>query len=227
MTGRPSRHRALVVAKAPVPGLAKTRLGARVGHPAAADLAAAALLDTLEACAAAFGADRCHLALAGDLADACRGAEIRSALRAWRVFTQEGGGLGDRLAHAHGTLAADGPGAVVQVGMDTPQVTPAHLTGAAGRLRPGGGVIGPADDGGWWLLGLDEPATAAVLRAVPMSTPRTGSHTRRLLSAAGVRLATAESLRDVDTVADAAHVAARAPGTRFAEAWSRVAQEVA
>lgn len=218
--------RALVVAKAPVPGLAKTRLGAQVGHVAAADLAAAALLDTLDACAAAFGGV-CHLALAGDLRGARRADHIRAALRSWHVFAQEGESLGERLAHAHGTLAAEAPGAVVQVGMDTPQLTSGLLVDAGEALLPGRGVIGPAADGGWWLLGLAEPADAVVLAEVPMSTPRTGFDTRRALTGWGVRLSSGPTLRDVDTVADAALVAREAPHTRFAEAWSRVAAEVA
>ena len=55
--------RALVMAKAPVPGRVKTRLGARVGMEVAAELAAAALLDTIAACRSAFA--ECHLALDG------------------------------------------------------------------------------------------------------------------------------------------------------------------
>lgn len=218
--------RALVVAKAPVPGQAKTRLGARIGYAAAAELAAAALLDTLEACAAAFD-DRCHLALTGDLGSACRAGEIGSALRSWRVFEQDGTSFGERLAHAHRTLAEGSAEAVVQVGMDTPQLTPALLREAAGRLRPGCGVIGPAHDGGWWLLGLAHPSAAEVLAGVPMSTPRTGFDTRRALTGWGVRLATMGTLHDVDTVADADLVARAAPGTRFAEEWARVGREVA
>lgn len=218
--------RALVVAKAPVPGLAKTRLGEYVGHVAAAELAAAALLDTIRACEAAFrGA--CHLALAGDLQDARRVDDLDAALRSWHVFAQEGESLGERLAHAHGTLAAEAPGPVVQVGMDTPQLTPGLLSRAGEALRPGHGVIGPATDGGWWLLGLAEPTDAVVLGEVLMSTRRTGFDTRRALTGWGVRLATTRTLRDVDTVTDAALVARGAPGTRFAEAWSRVAVEVA
>lgn len=225
MTGTPV-VRALVVAKAPVPGLAKTRLGAHVGHVDAAELAAASLLDTIQACAVAFrGA--CHLALAGDLQDARRADDLRAALRSWHVFTQEGESLGERLAHAHGTLAAEAPGPVVQVGMDTPQLTAGLLSGAGDALRPGHGVIGPATDGGWWLLGLAEPADAVVLAEVPMSTRRTGFDTRRALTGRGIRLAATRTLRDVDTVTDAALVAREAPGTRFAEAWSRVAVEVA
>ena len=97
MTAR--RRQCLVVAKAPVAGRAKTRLGAEIGMAAAADLAAAALLDTLDACRAAFGAGRCHLALTGDLAGAARGRRDRpAALAGWTVFEQVGDELRRRLA---------------------------------------------------------------------------------------------------------------------------------
>jgi rSAM/selenodomain-associated transferase 1 len=218
--------RVLVVAKAPVPGRAKTRLGHRIGHVAAAELAAAALLDTLEACEAAYGG-RCHLALDGELGDACRGGEIRDVLRSWRVFGQRGDSLGERLAHAHGVLAYDAPGPVVQVGMDTPQLTPGHLEEAADRLRPGQGVVAPAVDGGWWLLGLAEPARARALAGVPMSTDRTGRDTVAALAGSGARVGSAPTLRDVDTVDDAALVAAVAPASRFAAAWALYGAEVA
>lgn len=216
--------RVLVVAKAPVPGQAKTRLARRVGEREAADLAAAALLDTLDACVG-FGARR-HLALAGNLDDACRADEIREALRGWQVFSQRGDSFGERLAVAHRVLADAGPGPVLQVGMDTPQVTPRLLDETAARIRPGGGVLGPAQDGGWWLLGLDQPAAAEVLAGVPMSTSRTAFDTRRALTGWGVRLTAGRTLRDVDTAADAELVALEAPGTRFAETWARL-EEVA
>ncbi|HEX2894748.1 MAG TPA: DUF2064 domain-containing protein [Marmoricola sp.] len=217
--------RVLVVAKAPVPGLAKTRLGRRLGHLAAGELAAAALLDTLDACAAAVGVDRCHLALAGDLDDGCRSGEIREALRSWHVFPQRGEGLGARLAGAHHDLARREPGPVVQVGADTPQLTPEDLRDAATGLRPGRSVVGPAVDGGWWLLGLAEPAGARVLPGVAMSTALTHRDTVAALSGAGLQVRSAPTLRDVDTVEDAAHVAVLAPDTRFAAAWARLGSD--
>jgi glycosyltransferase A (GT-A) superfamily protein (DUF2064 family) len=213
-----------VVAKAPVAGRAKTRLGRDVGMAAAADLAAAALLDTITACTAAFG-DRCHLALAGDLDAASRGDEIRAALSTWDVFPQRGGSLGARLAAAHRRL--DG-GPVVQVGMDTPQLAPHVLVAVADRLDgPAAGVLGPAVDGGWWLLGLAEPGAAHVLRRVPMSTTSTGRDTRRALATVGVEVGLAPTLRDVDSAADADIVAAAAPGTSFASTWAALAEAVA
>jgi uncharacterized protein len=97
--------------------------------------------------------------------------------------------------------------------MDTPQVTPAMLTTANERLDDHDAVFGPAADGGFWLLGLREP-DPALLRGVPMSRPDTGAHQRERLT--GKRVATLETLIDVDTAADAVRVAAQAPGTRFA-----------
>jgi glycosyltransferase A (GT-A) superfamily protein (DUF2064 family) len=83
----------LVVAKAPVAGLAKTRLAAGeggVGDVAAADLAAAALLDTLEA---ATDAPRRVVAMTGDIAAAERSQELREVLADWVVVPQRGEGF--------------------------------------------------------------------------------------------------------------------------------------
>lgn len=209
--------RALVVAKSPVPGRVKTRLGAVVGMELAAELAAAALLDTVSACAAAF--EECHLALDGDLGESVRAAELEAALVGWSVFPQADGDLGRRLAHAHEHVGASGTGPVVQVGMDTPQLTATLLREAAARTGPGAAALGPAADGGWWVLALADPAAARVLADVAMSTPDTCRLTAAALSAAGVSVRTAPLLRDVDTTADAAAVAAAAPATRFAAAW--------
>jgi glycosyltransferase A (GT-A) superfamily protein (DUF2064 family) len=216
--------RVLVTAKAPVPGRAKTRLGAAVGAVVAADLAAAALLDTVTAATAAFPG-RCHLALDGDLAAAARSAQIREALAGWHVFAQCDGTFGERLAHAHRTVAEHGPGAVVQVGMDTPQVTVAALHEAASAVGRGAGAggadaaLGPAEDGGWWVLALADGRRARALTDVEMSRSDTCAATRRALVAGGAAVTTVGRLRDVDTVADAAAVALAAPGTRFARAW--------
>ncbi len=211
--------RFLVVAKAPHPGQVKTRLGAEIGLRAAAEVAAAALLDTLAACRAAAGADRCHLVLAGELDGAVGEADLRAGLAGWTVRPQRGRGLAERLVHAHQDL---GPGPVVQLGMDTPQVDGPLLTAVADRLDLREAVLGQAVDGGWWVLGLRDPVGAQVLRDVPMSQPTTGRDTRAALASAGLDVAEAAVLRDVDTATDADLVAAGAPATAFARAWRGV-----
>ena len=219
-----TRTRCLLVAKAPVPGRAKTRLGATIGHDAAAELAAASFLDSVEACTEAFGAGGCVLALSGDLRSGVRGDEIVAALDGWTVVGQSGDGLGERLARAHGDA---GPGQVVQIGMDTPQVTPARLTGLAGLLADHDAAVGSAEDGGWWGLALRDPRQARALVTVPMSRPDTGARTLDALAAAGLAVTLGEPLRDVDTVVDAEAVARECPSTRFAECWSRLGVLVA
>ena len=217
-----SEPHCLVVAKAPVAGRAKTRLGAEVGMAAAADLAAAALLDTLDACRATFGPERTHVALTGTLTRAARGREIAAQLRGWSVFAQVGDTFADRLAAAHAEVGRRTGAPTVQIGMDTPQVTEALLRAVAAGLDEHDAVLGDAPDGGWWVLALRDPADAVALRDVPTSTPYTGARTREALQGRGLGVGDAPPLRDVDTVADARAVAAAAPGTRFAAAWSRV-----
>lgn len=211
---------ALVVAKAPVPGLAKTRLAATIGDDAAAELAAASLLDTLDAVAAA-PVRRRVVALTGELTGAHRAAELHRRLTAFTVVPQRGPDFAHRLANAHAD-AADG-GAVLQIGMDTPQVTADLLAGCGRALLSTDAVLGPAADGGWWLLGVTRAAMAGCLRTVPMSRPDTGALTRKSLQESGFEVAEVQELADVDTEddIDAVYRACR-PGSRFARAVDRL-----
>jgi glycosyltransferase A (GT-A) superfamily protein (DUF2064 family) len=211
--------RALVVAKAPVAGRVKTRLGADVGLERAARLAAAALRDTVETCTATYGAQGCHLALDGDLALGVDAEHLLAATRGWTVHRQADGGFDVRLAAAHADVAAAGPGPVLQVGMDTPHLTPELLHEVGSGLEEHDAVLGPAPDGGWWVLALRDPRAAAALVGVPMSTPSTHDDSHAALVAHGLSVATAPELRDVDTVADADAVADEAPDTWFARTW--------
>ena len=206
----------LVVAKAPVPGRAKTRLGATLGDRVAADIAAAALLDTLDAVAAAPVAARV-VALTGELDAAVNAAEIRHRLESFTVIAQRGDGFADRLANAHIDAANGYP--VLQIGMDTPQVTAKLLARCACALQLAPALLGFARDGGWWALGVHAPATAECLRSVPMSQPDTGALTLEALRSNGVDVKLVEELADVDVVDDILAVRnACAPTSRFAQA---------
>ncbi|MCV7298403.1 DUF2064 domain-containing protein [Mycobacterium barrassiae] len=210
---------ALVVAKAPVPGQAKTRLAAAIGDRAAADIAAAALLDTLDAVAAAPVAARV-VAMTGDLDAASASAEIRSRLDAFTVVPQRGDGFAERLANAHlDAAAAAGARPVVQIGMDTPQVSAEMLVECAQQLSRTDAVLGLAADGGWWVLGVSDASMADCLREVPMSRSDTGALTLAALYSKGFRVELMAELADVDLVDDIEPVRRMcAPDSRFARA---------
>ncbi len=222
MIGRPVAT-VLVIAKAPVPGLAKTRLTPPYSAHQAAALAAAALLDTIDAAIVAqcrLGGGRPVVALTGDLDRAAAAPAIRAALARTTVIGQRGKGLAERLAAAHADCSAVRPGPTVQIGMDTPQVDPAELVRAAGRLDDHDAVLGPATDGGWWLLALGRPDDAERLVGVPMSRPDTGRRTVDALRAGGRRVDAVARLTDVDEAAAADAVAHDCPGSRFAILWA-------
>ncbi|MGZ8801214.1 MAG: TIGR04282 family arsenosugar biosynthesis glycosyltransferase [Mycobacterium sp.] len=213
----------LVVAKAPVPGLAKTRLAVAIGDDAAAEIAAAALLDTLDAVAASPVVARV-VALTGNLDDAKCANEIRSRLADFVVVTQRGEDFAARLANAHlDAAAAIGGLPVLQIGMDTPQVNPQLIGRCAQSLADNDVVLGMARDGGWWVLGVTDAATADCLRGVPMSAPDTGAVTLAALQHTGVNVELVSELADVDTLEDVGEVRrACPPGSRFSRITATV-----
>ncbi|MFR9793230.1 DUF2064 domain-containing protein [Streptomyces sp. MB22_4] len=196
----------LVIAKEPRPGRVKTRLTPPFTPVEAAGLAEAALADTLHTVAAA-PASRRLLVL-----DGAPGGWLPPG---FEVLPQCGGGLDERLADAF--AHCDGP--ALLIGMDTPQVTPDLLTVDFADCDA---YLGPAEDGGFWALGLAAP-DPALLRGVPMSTPVTGAVQRARLTDAGLRVRELPRLRDVDVADDARAVAALSPHGRFAARLARYA----
>ena len=200
----------LVVAKEPVPGCVKTRLCPPCTAAQAAELAEAALVDTLEAVA------RCHVGRRLLALDGSPGPWLPAG---FEVFPQQGRGLDERLAAAWDR--AGGPG--IQIGMDTPQVTASFSTTACNgswhqAQRPLSASRRTAVGGHWDC----DSRTRRVFLGVPMSTPRTGFAQQRRLRDLGHDPVPLPRLRDVDNMDDAVAVANDAPGTRFAEACRRV-----
>jgi uncharacterized protein len=202
----------LIMAKSPVPGQVKTRLCPPLTPEEAADVAAASLLDTLEAALSTPGAVPV-VALAGVV----RREDVRDALAECVVIPQRGWTFADRLANAHADVARFGM-PVLQIGMDTPQVTPSLLESCAEFDEA---ALGFALDGGWWALGLRDPLHAEVLREVPMSRADTGIRTLEALLGLNIRML--PKLSDVDAIADARAVAAQVPGGRFAATLTEIA----
>ncbi|GAB2816631.1 DUF2064 domain-containing protein [Streptomyces chlorus] len=200
----------LVIAKEPRPGHVKTRLTPPFTPAQAAALAEAALADTLETVL------RCPARRRVLFLDGAPGRWLPPGIE---VVPQASGGLDKRLAAAFAAVA-DGP--ALLVGMDTPQLTPKLLAPVLdpGAWRGCDAWFGPAEDGGFWALGLAAP-DPALLQNIPMSTAYTGAAQRHRLTRAGLQVRDLPLLRDVDTAPDAAEVAVTAPGSRFATLLKR------
>lgn len=190
----------IVLAKEPRPGFVKTRLTPPCSEFEAAALAEAALRDTLDV-VLHTPARRRLVAL-----DGSPGPWLPDG---FDVIPQPGGSLDERIAHVIGVVEPP----IVLIGMDTPQVTAELLSMCDFGACPA--WLGPAIDGGFWLLGLAEPDPALV-RGVPMSVPHTYAAQRQRIIRSGLDLGTLPALRDVDTWEDATAVAELAPATRFA-----------
>jgi glycosyltransferase A (GT-A) superfamily protein (DUF2064 family) len=205
------KPRLIVIAKAPIPGVSKTRLCPPCTPIEAAVVAEAALGDTLSA---AMGVTGVHPVLV------LEGRAGSWLPRGMEVIPQRGGGLDQRLAGAFD----DCGGPALLIGMDTPQVTPALLGSCVDALLAPGvdAVLGPALDGGWWAAGLRRPMASAFL-GVPMSTGHTCDVQRRRLAGLGLHVAELPALSDVDLWEDALSVASGAAGGRFAVAVAAVA----
>jgi rSAM/selenodomain-associated transferase 1 len=193
-----ARTAVLVFAKAPEPGQVKTRLAARIGAGPAAVLAARL---TLRALATTRAADvgPVELWCAPDMAhpffELCR--------RRHDVLLREqsGADLGARMAHALRAALAHHPAAIL-VGTDVPCMNVEDLRGAAAALVAGAdAVFGPAEDGGYWLVGLRRVADD-VFSAVPWSTDAVLGVTRQRCAGLGWRVEEIATRWDVDRPED-------------------------
>jgi rSAM/selenodomain-associated transferase 1 len=183
-----------VMARAPHPGACKTRLAASIGPGGAAALYRAMLLDTLDAIERTCDARLVVMAAPED--------DGVAALRAiapvsWEIDAQEGAGLGARLAHAFATLGADGR-AVALVDSDSP-TAPWDVAGRslARFVGPRRALMGPCDDGGYWLIALTTP-DIRILDGIAWSTPLVQEQTRARCAALGLTLEELPSAYDID-----------------------------
>jgi uncharacterized protein len=189
---------ALIVAKAPIPGRAKTRLVPPLTAEQAAALQEALLLDTLDACRAEEPGTGLLYADPSDAALLSRLAGTGVPL-----VPQEGRGLGDALRLGMARGLDRGPTALVS--SDIPGIPPGSLARAFALLEEGrcDVVLGPAHDGGYWLIAMREPAEAPFC-GIPWSTPAVWAATLERCEEAGLAVASVDLWRDVDTPVDLA-----------------------
>jgi rSAM/selenodomain-associated transferase 1 len=188
----------VIFGREPRRGEVKSRLAANIGDRRAAELYRA-LLDHTVAVVAASG-------LQFRLSLAAAPVEPPDGLR-WEV--QPPGGMGDRLAAAFERAFGRGESRVLVVGSDCPELEPEHLRRAAAALERAALVLGPATDGGYWLIGQRAPGVAGLLDGIPWSTRRTFEATTARARAAGVDPLVLDELVDLDRREDLVAVRAR------------------
>jgi rSAM/selenodomain-associated transferase 1 len=119
-----------------------------------------------------------------------------------RLVAQGGGDLGARMLRALQPLLDVSPDGALLVGTDIPLLTADHLREAEETLRSNGGVVlGPADDGGYYLIGMREPH-AGLFEGIEWGTASVLTDTLRAAERIGVEARLVRSAYDVDTIDD-------------------------
>jgi hypothetical protein len=175
----------------------KTRLAAAIGPEAAADLYRALVEHVLETTTPEPG--QYERLVFFDPPEALD--EMRAWLPGVRLLAQSGGGLGARMADAFARAFARGARRVAIVGTDVPGVSRATANEALSALDAADVVIGPAEDGGYYLLALREPQPG-LFAGIEWSTPGVRGQTLERAAAAGLSVRELGRLRDVDTLED-------------------------
>ncbi len=206
--------RIAILAKAPVPGQAKTRLAPALGDAGAAALAERLLDRAVAAAVQAVSAapDAVTLWATPDLTHPAftRARQVHGVMLA----TQPAGDLGRRMTHAFEQAFATSPTPLLLIGTDMPALDAAGLRAAAAALAGHDAVFVPSLDGGYGLVGLRAAPPgllAALFEGMAWSTPRVMADTRARLVAIGARHVEQPALPDIDEPADLVHLP---PGLR-------------
>jgi len=184
----------LVIAKRPTPGQAKTRLTPPLSPEQASQLYECFLRDTLDLARTVPGATRLIHYAPLDAAG-----YFQRLAPDFGLTPQIGEDLGERLDNVLTRCLNDGFRRAVIIDSDSPTL-PAEFVGQAfAKLDDADVVLGPCDDGGYYLIGLTRPQPR-LLREVPMSTPNVLRDTLALAEQEGLRVALLPTWYDVDTV---------------------------
>lgn len=186
----------LVIAKRPAPGQTKTRLTPPLSPEQAAQLYECFLKDTLAVARAVPGAARLI-----NYAPADEAGYFAALAPDFGRVPQVGADLGERLDHALTHCLVDGFRRAVIMDSDSPTLPAAYLAQAFEALETADVVLGPCEDGGYYLIGLTRPQPR-LLREVRMSTPRVLADTLALARQAGLRVALLPRWYDVDTAVE-------------------------
>lgn len=193
----PGDNRVLgIFAKQPVPGQVKTRLAAETSPAWAAEVARAFLRDTLERMSGV--AARRVLAFAPADAEAYFAEIVQGR---YELVPQDDGDLGQRMAAFFSRQQENGATATVLIGTDSPTLPAAYIEQAFVALQSADVVLGPATDGGYYLIGCG-PRLPPIFTGIRWSSENVLADTVAQLPAPDWQLALLPPWYDVDTLAD-------------------------
>jgi len=220
---RSTREALVVMARVPSVTLGKSRLTRDLGGDHL-ELRRALLLDTL---------DVVRGVAATDLFIACEPADSIGEMRALvgdrgGLFPQQGDTLGDRMRNAFDRLFAAGYSTVVMIGSDLPSLPTSHVAQAFQYLRdrPDALVIGPASDGGYYLIGMRR-LWPALFTSIPWSTADVLTTTTSIAEKCGLPVSFVSPWHDVDTVDDLRRVLRDPHGATRTRAWATARTDIA
>lgn len=183
-----------VFLRAPRLGQVKTRLAREIGDEAALEVYRGLAEHQLVRVPTGWAVDVCYTPDGA-------GAEMRAWLGERRTYSPHGDGdLGVRLARALAAGFDRGAPAVLAIGGDCPSLDENGVLAAAEALRRVDVVLGPASDGGYYLVGLKQPHPA-LFQAIPWGTPAVFRETVERIRSAGLCWAQLQEREDVDDLA--------------------------
>ena len=195
-------RRLVLFAKPPLPGRAKTRLAEEIGPAVAARVAEALLHDTIALCEA--------------LADRFPGEDLKLVLaytdrqdwftpsltHGWRLIEQRGEDLGERIENALADLEPEPEDRTLFIGMDCPQMPQERVAEALEALEDANAVLGPCDDGGYYLIGMRGGMPQGLLQNVRWSTTEAMGDTLAAFEAVNLSVEQIAPGYDIDTMSD-------------------------
>ena len=192
----------IIFVKAPRPGHVKTRIAEVIGPQPAADAYLALVgilignLRTLPNVEVRYTPDDAYL-------------EIPQWVQpTWKTAPQGQGDLGGRLANAFREGFRNGADRVVIIGSDAPEISREDIEAAWSALDDQDLVLGPAEDGGYWLIGL-KSEQPALFDGISWSSSAVFKETMDRARAGGLKVHLLRKLHDIDTIEDLRRFQAR------------------
>lgn len=192
-----TRDALIVFVKAPRPGTVKTRLAARIGVKAATAVYRALAEEVMKRTAPRHG----EYERRWFHAPADAGSEVAAWLPGETYLPQAEGDLGTRMTAAFEETFRRGARRVAIIGTDVPGLSGSVVREALAALQDHDLVLGPARDGGYYLMALARPCPG-LFTAIPWSTPAVLTATLERASVLGLSVRLLDPMRDVDTLED-------------------------